>query len=458
MDTYLEGSRFPDLDEVPKLVVEHVRGLLELGDEVEPRHDSTRTAARQRDFVRERLGVVYDPEKSRQVAAAALYGAVQTKDNPADLINVALAKLVKARLELPGYTTLDEMTSAIRTEVNEEFFAAIVSRMDEVEKARLLGLLRVPAGARSRFDELKRPAKSPTISHLREHLKYLDGLELLGRTGMWLEGVPPGKITHFAGQAGGQPEYVGNVPQARRVTTQLLRRAAGSRSATCRATTSTRGRAYCSRERTEACRERASSMGVEVLVLGCTTVLSADELGDLELVVALGVELQNTVEHPRIERDPRTLLVAPRAGLGQAPVGDISQILPREGRLVGTAHVRLGVGDALRVQDGTGQPNRLARRLRGCVVPGCFSVLPRGGIRCCGRPGSKSDSRDRRSDVDSESLHGWVLIPLWTAELIRKAGDFPATRQISHLIEVPARQHPVAYGRPLRVSWGPSSI
>ncbi|MEU9005376.1 DUF4158 domain-containing protein [Streptomyces sp. NPDC048551] len=201
LKSYQKLGYFPDLDEVPKLVVEHVRGLLELGAQVEPRHDSTRTAARQRDFVRERLGVVYDPEKARQVAEAALYEAVQTKDNPADLINVALEKLVKARLELPGYTTLDEMTSAIRTEVNEEFFAAIVSRMDEVEKARLLGLLRVPAGARSRFDELKRPAKSPTISHLRDHLKFLDGLELLGRTGMWLAGVPPGKVTHFSGQA-----------------------------------------------------------------------------------------------------------------------------------------------------------------------------------------------------------------------------------------------------------------
>lgn len=177
---YQKLGYFPGLDEVPQLVVEHARGLLELGGEVEPRHDSTRTAARQRDFVRERLGVVYDPERVREVASAAVFEAVQTKDNPADLINVALEKLVKARLELPGYTTLDEMASAIRTEVNEEFFARIVARMDEVERARLLALLRVPAGARSRFDELKRPAKSPTISHLREHLKYLDDLELLG--------------------------------------------------------------------------------------------------------------------------------------------------------------------------------------------------------------------------------------------------------------------------------------
>ncbi|MFD6938189.1 hypothetical protein ACFWAP_18825 [Streptomyces goshikiensis] len=73
--------------------------------------------------------------------------------------------------------------------------------MDEVEWARLLGMLRVPAGARSRFDELKRPAKAPTISHLREHLAHLGRLEELGSTARWLKDVPPGKVSHFAGQA-----------------------------------------------------------------------------------------------------------------------------------------------------------------------------------------------------------------------------------------------------------------
>jgi hypothetical protein len=188
LKNYQKLGYFPDLGEVPELVVGHVRGLLEQDESVQPRHDSVRTAARERNFIRERLGVVYDMEKARQVAAAAIREAVQTKDNPADLINVALEKLVKARMELPGYSTLDEMASAIRTEVNEDFFAAIVSRMDEVEQARLLGLLRVPAGGRSRFDELKRPAKAPTVSHLREHLAHLDRLEVLGATVTWLEG------------------------------------------------------------------------------------------------------------------------------------------------------------------------------------------------------------------------------------------------------------------------------
>ncbi|MBF6047911.1 Tn3 family transposase [Streptomyces sp. NRRL B-1677] len=192
---------FPDLDEVPELVVGHVRGLPGLEEDVLPLHDSVRTAARQRDFVRERLGVECDKEKARAVASAAIYEAVQAKDNPADLINVALETLVRKRLELPGYTTLDAMASAIRTEVNTGFFETIAGRVDEAGTARVLGLLRVVSGSRSRFDELKRPAKAPSVSHLREHLAYPDRLKLLGPTADWLEGVPSAKVEHFAGQA-----------------------------------------------------------------------------------------------------------------------------------------------------------------------------------------------------------------------------------------------------------------
>ncbi len=192
---------FPSLDEVPELVVGHVRGLLGLEEAVRPRHDAYRTLRHHRTIIRERLGVEYDKERARAIASAAIWEAVQTKDNPADLINVALERLVKERLELPGYTTLDAMASEIRTEVNTRFFEMIASRIDDVDSARVLGLLRVVAGSRSRFDELKRPAKAPSVSHLREHLTHLDKLELLGPTAKWLEGVPPGKVEHFAGQA-----------------------------------------------------------------------------------------------------------------------------------------------------------------------------------------------------------------------------------------------------------------
>lgn len=107
--------------------------------------EQARTAARQRDFVRERLGgeVECDKEKAREIASAAIYEAVQTKDNPADLINVALERLVKERLELPGYTTLNALASAIRTKVNTGFFQTIACRIDEADTAGILGMLQV---------------------------------------------------------------------------------------------------------------------------------------------------------------------------------------------------------------------------------------------------------------------------------------------------------------------------
>ncbi|MEV6957459.1 DUF4158 domain-containing protein [Streptomyces sp. NPDC051183] len=89
LKSYQKLGYFPDLAEVPPLVVGHVRGLLELGEGVEPSHDSARMLRHHRTVIRERLGVFYDQEKAREVAAAAIFEAVQTKDNPADLIMTA---------------------------------------------------------------------------------------------------------------------------------------------------------------------------------------------------------------------------------------------------------------------------------------------------------------------------------------------------------------------------------
>ncbi|GAA3813528.1 hypothetical protein GCM10022226_37820 [Sphaerisporangium flaviroseum] len=103
---------------MPAAVSGHVRGALGLADEVELRQAAPMTASRHRAFVRKRMGVSYEAARVRRIAEEAVRKAVQSKDNPADLINVALEELVRARCELPGYTTLDAMTAAIRAEVN----------------------------------------------------------------------------------------------------------------------------------------------------------------------------------------------------------------------------------------------------------------------------------------------------------------------------------------------------
>jgi TnpA family transposase len=202
LKSYQRLGYFPKLDAIPAVVINHVRTGIELTEEVDAETDADRTAKRHREFVRKYVGVTYESAKVRSVAEKAIREAVQTKDNPADLINVALEELVRERCELPGYTTLDAMTATIRTEVNGRFHAMVAARPDRAARAGLDRLLLVdPATRRSDFDRIKTPAKAPTLGKFKQRLAHLRELDTLGPTEAWLHGVPPSKIAHFAGEA-----------------------------------------------------------------------------------------------------------------------------------------------------------------------------------------------------------------------------------------------------------------
>ncbi|WP_406276572.1 Tn3 family transposase [Nocardia sp. NBC_00881] len=199
---YQRLGYFAKLDDIPGVVVDHVRTAIGLADEVAAQTDADRTAKRHRQFVRDHLGVKYEASRVREVAEQAIRAAAQTKDNPADLINVALEELVRQRCELPGYTTLDAMAASIRTEVNGQFFAMVSARPDRAQTARLALMLVVdPATRRSEFDRIKAPAQAPSLAKFKARLEHLRALDAIGSTERWLDGVPPGKVAHFAGEA-----------------------------------------------------------------------------------------------------------------------------------------------------------------------------------------------------------------------------------------------------------------
>ncbi len=203
LKSYQRLGYFPKLADVPEVVVVHVSSAAGMGSGVVAvEHDSPRTAKWHRQLIREYFGVVYEPARVRAVAEAAIRAAAQTKDNPADLINVALEELVRSSCEPPGYTTLDAMTATIRTEVNTGFYPAVAARISPLERARLAWLLLAdPVTRRSEFDRLKDPAKKASLGKFRQRLEHLAALDGLGASEQWLGGIPSGKIGHFAGEA-----------------------------------------------------------------------------------------------------------------------------------------------------------------------------------------------------------------------------------------------------------------
>jgi TnpA family transposase len=202
LKAYQRLGHFPKLKDVPSVVSEHVREVVGLPGGVGLEDAAERSAKRHRAFVRERMGVTYDAARVREVADEAIRKAAQAKDNPADLINVALEELVRAGCELPGYTTLDEMTKKIRAEVNRGFFTLVSGRIDAGARARLARLLLVdPITRRSEFDGLKDVAQAASLNKFKGRLAFLRELDGLGPTEAWLESIPPGKVAHFAGEA-----------------------------------------------------------------------------------------------------------------------------------------------------------------------------------------------------------------------------------------------------------------
>jgi hypothetical protein len=194
---------FPKLDQIPVTVIEHVRQELGLHEATAVACVPERTTRNHKSLVRHQLGLSADQGAARKFACEAIRAASQTKDNPADLINIALEELVKTSCELPAFSTLDRLAGEIRAHVNQDFQHAAHGLMTAEEQGRLLGLLRVdPLTRRSGHDQLKQIAPRATVSRLRRHLDHLAWLDGIGGgTGTWLKDSPASKIEHFAGEA-----------------------------------------------------------------------------------------------------------------------------------------------------------------------------------------------------------------------------------------------------------------
>jgi Domain of unknown function (DUF4158) len=181
-------------------------------------YSSPRTAESHRAVVRTRLGVTRNPGKARKIADRAIRKAARVKNNPPDLINVALEHLVQASLELPAFSTLDEMATRVRAEINSGIFQMIRSRLGPGGRARLEALLVVGPDGESDLARLKRPARRASWSRFKEQRRHLEWVDGLGPAAAWVEGVAASKIADFAAEADvGDADVLGRYEPVKRV-------------------------------------------------------------------------------------------------------------------------------------------------------------------------------------------------------------------------------------------------
>jgi hypothetical protein len=197
LKTFSRLGYFPALNKVPAEIVEHIRRDLRLPEAARAVYASTRTAGRHRNLIRARSEVIYDPPAARKVAAEAIEEAAYRKNDPADLINIALERLVEGSYELPAFRTLNDMATTIRVRVNEEIFELVAARLGPPGAARLDRLLVTGPGGKSEFYQLTRPARRPSWSKFRAQLEHQSRTEDLGDARAWWAGSGPVEDRRF---------------------------------------------------------------------------------------------------------------------------------------------------------------------------------------------------------------------------------------------------------------------
>jgi hypothetical protein len=193
---------FPSIEDIPPVIVQHIRVASEFTADVSPIYTQPRTLYRHHSVIRNHLGVSPYEDNGLKVVTDAMSSAAEVMDNPADLINVAIEELVRQRIELPAFSTIDRLSRRIRTLVNQRFFNSVEERLSANERDQLDALLEVgPAQKKSLLHSLKQLPKRSSLEHLQNLLDHIVKLSDTVGAEYHLAGIPHARIKHFAAEA-----------------------------------------------------------------------------------------------------------------------------------------------------------------------------------------------------------------------------------------------------------------
>lgn len=204
LKTFQRLGYFVLAGEVPKSIVGHIAKYLGVDPSSDDllRYDESGTRRRHIPIIRAFLNVRPFDSTARALAATAVREAARTKDDLADLINVAIEELIRNRFELPGFTTLLKEAQRGRAEVNRGLYRRVALALGEEGRAQLDRILTVDeTTGRSPWDAIRDDAGRPTLTHLKHLVDRLHWLKALNVGATAFEAIAHVKVQHFAAEA-----------------------------------------------------------------------------------------------------------------------------------------------------------------------------------------------------------------------------------------------------------------
>ena len=189
---------------IPNVIVKHIANCSALAcpSDVLKSYDTSGTRWRHIIIIREYLSINPYQAEARRLIVQSMAKAARTKNDLADLINVAIEELVHHRYELPVFNTLVRAAKRVRGTVDRVFYRQVSQSLNHEECKQLDSLFATTEpSSKTPWLELKQDPGKPILKNLKAlvwRLKWLSQVNIYQDA---LSHIPNVKLKHFATEA-----------------------------------------------------------------------------------------------------------------------------------------------------------------------------------------------------------------------------------------------------------------
>ena len=189
---------------VPNAIVSHIIQCAQLS--VLPSclssYEQSKTRKRHITLIREFLSIKPYGVEARKIVVRSMGQVARTKNDLADIINVAIEELVHHRYELPVFNTLVRAGKRIRGTVDKAFYRQVRQHLSPESRRNLNSLFVIgESTSKTPWHELKQDPGKPILKNLKALVWRLKWLSQLNTYQDALSNIPNVKLKHFATEA-----------------------------------------------------------------------------------------------------------------------------------------------------------------------------------------------------------------------------------------------------------------
>jgi len=221
------GTFLPDPTDVPQVVVAHIAAQLGIADpgvfKAYAQRRSTQWEHAEQIRAAYRYRSFSDPVVQAELTGWLTARARTTADRPSVLFDRATARLVEAKVLLPGASLLERLITTVREQAAHQLHTILAALPSEKQRNGLDALLSVEEATRtSRLERLRRGPTSITAAGLLGALDRLSEVQQLGVGELDLSAVPPGRVATLARNAqAARAQALSRMAEPRRTATLL---------------------------------------------------------------------------------------------------------------------------------------------------------------------------------------------------------------------------------------------